>query len=70
MNDLTKEELQKICNALEVWAGDDPYLFMPDIYVPIYNKIKSLIDNYCEHEWKESVIEYPNYICTLCGIDR
>jgi DNA-binding Xre family transcriptional regulator len=29
MNDLTKEELQKICNALEVWAEDDPYLFMP-----------------------------------------
>jgi len=53
MNDFTKEELETlngaiICHGCE---GDELHL-----------KIKSLIDNYCEHEWEN--------ICCQCTLDK
>ncbi len=56
MNDFTKGELYEILALL----GDDCEKF------DIYNKIKSLIDNYCEHDpvgdWHLCVDK-----CSKCG---
>lgn len=43
MNDFTKEELQII------YANSNPCV--SDEMRPILDKIQSMIDNYCEHEW-------------------
>lgn len=50
MNDFTKEELESIAN----WG--DVYTEFGNSWVdkserPLINKIQSMIDNYCEHEW-------------------
>lgn len=52
MNDFTKEELETLNDC--VWAKD--YNGIPCKYEVLLNKIASMIDNYCEHEWKESAI--------------
>jgi hypothetical protein len=47
MNNFTKEELMNIADAI-LYSG----LFetRKDTLIPIRDKLKSLIDNYCEHE--------------------
>lgn len=52
MNNFTKEELEHIftsCaqHALEGWANISPLLL---------EKMQSMVDNYCEHEWHQSAI--------------
>jgi hypothetical protein len=46
MNDFTKEELQLIYDDL-----NDNYSELKNI--PLINKVKQMIDNYCEHEPSE-----------------
>lgn len=52
MNDLTLGELIILSQALNVaiFNGSE---FYRSQYKEIKKKLKSLIDNYCEHEWTE-----------------
>ena len=50
MNDFTKEDLNKIVEALGWWFQESPSS-ITDEFSPVYNKIQSMIDNYCEHAW-------------------
>lgn len=44
MNDFTKEELENILNGnVELY---------PHTHIDLRNKIQSMIDNHCEHEWE------------------
>lgn len=49
MNYFTKEELKKLMNG--VWCSHKIHEI--PINKELYHKIKSLIDNYCEHEPSE-----------------
>ena len=62
MNDFTKEELIDLIYACNVADSHD----MENRYVVI-NKIQSMIDSYCEHEWNHryDVSEYEE--CIKCG---
>lgn len=44
MNDFTKVELEILKRAIAYWVGENAGKV-------IKNKIQSMIDNYCEHEW-------------------
>ena len=48
MNDFTKEELKELTQIISHYRGltDD----MSQVYLPLYKKIQSMIDNYCEVE--------------------
>lgn len=48
MNNFTKEELEDLEFIIRDYIGKDSY--------PVYSKIKTMIDNYCEH--KDT---YPDY---------
>lgn len=47
MNDFTKEELKELANGLS-WIIDRGQQY--DITYHAFVKLKSMIDNYCEHE--------------------
>lgn len=49
MSDFTKEELQLLANELGPWGND--YEGMQEEREDLLNKIQSMIENYCEHEW-------------------
>lgn len=53
MNNFTKEELEHILYCVCIEPLDDLILV---------NKIKSMIDNYCEHDWREGMCQ----ICDKC----
>lgn len=55
MNQFTKEELQYLASCPSVGCRE-----------VLINKIKSMIDNYCEHEWKTNIYDYILY-CQKCG---
>lgn len=48
MNDFTKEEL-KILYMCTMFVTESTY--SNKIYDELMKKIRSMIDNYCEHEW-------------------
>ncbi len=63
MNDFTKDELETILYCVDVVSNventDEQKLF---------DKIQSLIDNYCEHEWDETrTLEVDVAECFKCG---
>ena len=57
MNDFTKEELEDIYEAV---MDTDIAMFL---HLP--KKIQSLIDNYCEHEYRHS--NEAHFKCKYCG---
>ncbi len=59
MNDFTKEELMNILYALEHLY--EPSFDLPKMYL-LRNKVESMIDNYCDHEWEN--------ICCQCTMDK
>lgn len=63
MNDFTKEELEDLHYYTKRYHEFNEF-FQPTEFL---NKIQSMIDNYCEHEPKESSISYTNYFCIKCG---
>lgn len=63
MNDFSREELQDLIDWANYAAGN-PHGPTTDSITPLYNKIKSMLDNYCEHEWRESAINA--IYCTYC----
>lgn len=66
MNEFTKEELEDIYNC--VWIYDD--LHDDSTHEYLLKKLKSMIDNYCEHEPANECIALPigKYTkCVKCG---
>jgi hypothetical protein len=67
MNDFTKDELENILCHLSYSVGQDTYdedsINMPGLY----NKVSSMIDNYCEHENIHHLGDVPGYQCGDCG---
>lgn len=52
MNDFTKEELEQI----RAWATTDVDLSPSELEISLFDKIQSMIDNYCDHEEEVEVI--------------
>ena len=48
MNDFTKDELKQICQFFNIAIED---FQEPESTYDLRDKIQSMIDNYCEHEW-------------------
>lgn len=67
MNVFTKEELEIIDHALFSFITLRDHLKK---YKSIFlrHKIHSMIDNYCDHEWQESIHDCDLKICIKCGI--
>lgn len=65
MNEFTKEDLERILRQLledRQWVDD---LVNPD---PLIEKIQSMIDNYCEHEWAFYISPHGNVVrCNKCN---
>ena len=64
-NEFTKEELEKLRDGLNYAVGN-PYGFTADSISPLYNKIKSMIEHYCEHVWTDG--SGNNIFCSKCHI--
>lgn len=61
MNDFTKEELEALLSAIKVvWVADGT-----EIEDKLFEKLQSMIDNYCEHDLYEtsSLVSH----CCKCG---
>lgn len=58
MNDFKKEELEKLRYAIAYYDYSDDEL---------NNKIQSMIDNYCKHNWESTFDERAYSSCTECG---
>lgn len=54
MNDFTKEELKYLYEAAET---EVKYFNDGHIGHSVLLKLQSMIDNYCEHEWRSSAID-------------
>lgn len=68
MNEFTKEELKILFLELNIairnW-GESKDL---KNYPKLKDKIQSMIDNYCEHEWYKGVHLFDYVYCTKCNI--
>lgn len=67
MNELTKEELSIIL----LWGIDRAQNigqeeFKTENHDVVYKKVQSMIDNYCEHEWRQSPRLNWLYDCIKC----
>lgn len=62
MNDFTKEELHRLYAMAKIFDGKAIF--------PIRNKLQSMIDNYCEHEWMENQTNVTSKNCIKCAVDR
>jgi hypothetical protein len=52
MNDFTKEELKfLLCWGVDSCEIKNVETFENNKEMDIFNKIKSMIENYCDHEW-------------------
>jgi hypothetical protein len=64
MNDFTKEELEEIAfnlGEIRVWSETLESSW------PVLDKLQSMIDNYCEHHWQESIHDSDLYLCIKCS---
>lgn len=75
MNNFTKEELEGILEALQIIDSDPsirPKMYWED---NLKDKIQSMIDNYCEHEYENNfgidsrsrLEKSKNPMCKKCG---
>ncbi len=65
MNDFTKDELEQLRDGLNYAVGN-PYGFTADSIRPIYDKIKSMIENYCDHKFVFTLNDSKVH-CHKCG---
>ena len=63
MNDFTKEELERICQFFNIAIED---YREPDSTYYLRDKIQSLIENYCEHDYNEKSVELHAKQCCKC----
>jgi len=67
MNDFTKEELYKIFEWGMSLADAFPDCFGEED-TSVYIKVQSMIENYCEHDCKETIIfKVATTSCSKCG---
>lgn len=72
MNDFTKEELEDLRNCVANYASQSDHNFGDCCYPVLLKKVGAMIENYCEHAEKETVIAfhggtvYENR-CKKCG---
>ncbi len=59
MNDFTKEELETIYASVDIISVELDEFHENE---RLLNKIQSMIDNYCEHDWEN--------ICCQCTLDN
>ena len=70
MNDFTKEELTRIAVWEDLHASGEgiawPVMGTKKANKELINKIQSMIDNYCEHEYE--LMGCDGIKCIKCGI--
>lgn len=68
MHDFTKEELEELNAMLHRHMHDAIDKRRANI---LHNKIQSMIDNYCEHDWDNHCCgcDPANIICSKCNKD-
>ncbi len=72
VNDLTKEDLQILTRCIhETIVRNDPWEdpCLLSIHRTLREKIQSMIDSYCEHEWRTNPYDFILY-CGKCGITK
>jgi hypothetical protein len=71
MSDFTKEELKCLHNAISLQLRDTPMSETNAIKrSELVGKLQSLIDNYCEHDYSESLVRFEcgwKRDCNICG---
>lgn len=68
MNDFTKEELQIIFLEMNISINRHKDLLkVAPSYQALRDKIESMIDNYCDHDWNETFSEREYFRCSKCG---
>jgi len=60
MNEFTKDELKEIQSALSIFSGSPRGN-------SIFHKIKSMIDNYCDHDSSSGECEIFVDTCSKCN---
>lgn len=63
MNDFTKEELQMLIHGIHLSIDEHTQ----HRYATLYNKIQSMIDNYCEHNRTQTKLGVT--VCLDCNRD-
>ncbi len=66
MNDFTKAELQMLIHGIHLSIDEHTQ----HRYAPLANKIQSLIDNYCEHEYRHLVGGMIESCCKCSDLRR
>lgn len=67
MNDFTKEELKDIKNGIEFLLQEDHCDSGYTIEIrSLEDKIQFMIDNYCEHEYKKTLVGCFRNTCHKC----
>jgi hypothetical protein len=65
MNDFTKEELERTCQFFNIAIED---FQEPDSTYELRDKVQSMIDNYCEHEFQvKSLAPHFLIMCAKCS---
>ena len=68
MNDFTIEELQILLNWCVCRNKDiNTVDFEREGSGRLFGKIKLMIDQYCDHDWQESIHDGDIEICIKCG---
>lgn len=62
MNDFTKDELKDIQDVLRLWVLKDTESSIREIS----NKIESMIDHYCGHDWRKGEHLFNDIYCSKC----
>lgn len=66
MNDFTKEELQIILIDMSVNIIKSPPLKPSPYYLELRDKIRAMVDNYCEHKEEYEDFNYSPMRCKDC----
>lgn len=66
MSDFTKEELQIIHLDMTSYINRTPMLNESPSHKSLRDKIQSMIDNYCEHEWRKGIHLFNDVYCAKC----
>ncbi len=61
MNEFSINELETLSACVSVYAKDEP-----NDYLPLFDKLCGLINNYCEHEWVDTYTERGVCRCSKC----
>jgi hypothetical protein len=65
MNEFTKDELLLLRDCIN-YAYGNPMGPTYDTIYPLFEKVKSFIDNYCEHTWADG--SGNTIYCAQCGV--